>query len=241
MRGAARLGERFTALVRMVLVDRVPRDHRQPDHEFRRRRLIVAVTLAVGATLLGLSLSVRPGDPTFYWLAFLLAGVWVAGAVASGRLHLGYITFRGGLRRPVVTPVVLGLLAAAVFVIGALVVREVPPLRDYTQEVLSHARAGSLALVALVTLLNGIAEEMFFRGGLYAAIGVRRPVLISTVVYAVATLATLNPMLVFAAAALGAVLGLQRRASGGILAPILTHITWSMTMLLVLPPLFGRG
>jgi uncharacterized protein len=44
-------------------------------------------------------------------------------------------------------------------------------------------------------------------------------------------------MLVFAALTLGLLLGLQRRATGGILAPILTHITWSTTMLFALPAL----
>ncbi len=62
--------------------------------------------------------------------------------------------------------------------------------------------------------------------------------LISTVIYAAATLATGNPMLVFAALTLGVVLALQRRASGGILGPIITHVTWSMMMLFLLPPLF---
>jgi membrane protease YdiL (CAAX protease family) len=62
---------------------------------------------------------------------------------------------------------------------------------------------------------------------------------ISTAVYAVATVATGNPMLVFAAVTLGAVLGLQRRASGGVLAPVLTHICWSLVMILALPPLFA--
>jgi membrane protease YdiL (CAAX protease family) len=46
-------------------------------------------------------------------------------------------------------------------------------------------------------------------------------------------------VLVFAAAILGTVVALERRASGGILAPILTHITWSLSMLFVLPPIFA--
>jgi uncharacterized protein len=46
-------------------------------------------------------------------------------------------------------------------------------------------------------------------------------------------------MLSFAAVLLGLVVGLQRRASGGILGPILTHVTWSLAMLLILPRLFG--
>lgn len=122
---------------------------------------------------------------------------------------------------------------------GALVVREVGPLRDYTENVLAHARQGSLPLLAVLTALNGVAEETFFRGALYAALGERHPVLVSTLVYTVVTVATGNPMLVFAAVTLGLVWGLQRRASGGVLAPMLTHVTWSAAMLLALPPLFA--
>lgn len=201
--------------------------------------MVVAATLMIGATLLGFSLAVEPGEPSFYVLTLLLAAVWIVGGLASGQLHLGRIALDTELRRPVFTPIALGLAAGLVFVVGALVVREIPPLASLTQSVLEYARFGSLPLVVAITLLNGIAEEIFFRGGLYAAIGRRGPVLISTGVYALTTVATGNPMLVFAALILGAVLGLQRRASGGILAPILTHVTWSATMVLILPPLFG--
>ena len=47
-----------------------------------------------------------------------------------------------------------------------------------------------------------------------------------------------NLRLAFAALLLGGVVGHPRGASGGILAPILTHLTWSLTMLLALPALF---
>ena len=220
-----------------ALIDKVPRDHAQPDSAFRRRRVVAGLVLVVGAVLLGLSLAVRPGDGTFYPLSLAVAATWVVGGLLSGPLHLGYVPFRGSLRRPVVTPIVIGLLAGAVFVAGALVVREIPPLRDYVVSVLRHASRGNLALVAVVTLVNGAAEEVFFRGALFAAVGRRYPVLISTVIYALVTVATGNPMLVFAAATLGVVLALQRRASGGILAPALTHLTWSTIMLFALPPL----
>jgi uncharacterized protein len=233
------LTARVQQLLAPALIEKVPRDHREPDGAFRRRRLVVALVLVTGALMLGLSLSVGPADPAFYPLTAGLAAVWLIGGLSSGPLHLGRISFRGVLRRPVLTPIAIGLAAAAVFVLGALVVREIGSLRTYTESVLAHARYGSLPLVAAVTLLNGIAEEIFFRGALFAALGRRHPVLASTGIYAVVTLATRNPMLVFAAATLGVVLGLQRRASGGILAPILTHVTWSMAMLLVLPPLFA--
>ena len=38
---------------------------------------------------------------------------------------------------------------------------------------------------------------------------------------------------------LGGVCGLQRRATGGVLAPILTHVIWGPIMVLGLPPIFG--
>ncbi|HEX6247018.1 MAG TPA: CPBP family intramembrane glutamate endopeptidase, partial [Nocardioidaceae bacterium] len=65
------------------------------------------------------------------------------------------------------------------------------------------------------------------------------PVVVSTAVYTLTTVATLNVMLVFSAAVLGVLVGLQRRVSGGVLAPMLTHVTWSMGMLFILPPLLG--
>ncbi len=226
-------------VVRSALVEKVDRDHDETDKVFMRRRIVVGVTLVVGATLLGVSLSVRPGDSTFYALTLGLAAAWIIGGFASGPLHLGRIVVNGSMRRPIVTPILIGLAASAVFVIGALIVRQIPPLADFTENVLAHARVGSLMLIVFITLLNGVAEEIFFRGALFAAIGRRKPVLISTIVYTVVTLASGNPMLAFAAITLGFVLALQRRASGGILAPMITHVTWSTVMVFALPPLFA--
>jgi ABC-type multidrug transport system permease subunit len=43
------------------------------------------------------------------------------------------------------------------------------------------------------------------------------------------------PLLVLAAVIVGLVVGLQRRVTGGILGPIVTHLTWSLGMLFLLP------
>ena len=64
--------------------------------------------------------------------------------------------------------------------------------------------------------------------------------IISTVLYVIATSATTgNPMLGFAAIILGTVCALERRATGGVLAPMLTHFFWGLVMVLALPPIFG--
>jgi membrane protease YdiL (CAAX protease family) len=230
---------RLTGIVRPVLIDKVERDHWQSDAAFLRRRIVVGIALAIGATLLGLSFSVQQGDPAFYPLTLGLAATWAVGSLASGPLHLGHILVGGTLRRPIITPIAVGLLLAAIFVLGSLIVRTIPPLVRLAEDVLGYARLGDLWIIVVITLVNGIAEELFFRGALFAAIGVRHAVLISTVLYASTTIAGGNPVLVFAAAVLGTVVALQRRATGGILAPILTHIIWSLSMLLVLPPIFA--
>src|SRR5213592_2364729 len=90
----ARIAERAVGVVRPLLIDKVERDHRQSDGQFLRRRIVVAVTLVVGATLLGLSFSTKPGDSSFYPLTFGLAAPWVVGRLASGPLHLGHIVLR---------------------------------------------------------------------------------------------------------------------------------------------------
>lgn len=201
-----------------------------------RRRWLVAAVLVVGAALLAVSLTRRPGEAGFYWSTLALAAVWAGGAVLSGPLHRG--TDRRG-RPPVLLGVTTGLLTGALFVAGALVVRRIDVLAEPVAHVLAFANQGALPLVVLITLVNGLAEELFFRGALYTALDRTRPVLVSTVLYAIVTSASGNPMLGFAAVVLGAVCALQRRATGGVLAPVLTHLVWGATMVLGLPPLFG--
>lgn len=224
--------------VRRALWDVVPRDHREESTALRRRQLTVLAVALAGALVLGFSLRIQPGSTSFYWWTLALAGVWVVGAVAAGPLHLGRISYRSGYARPVLTPVVVGLALVALFVVGGLVVREIPTLDAQVRHVLVFADEGVLPLVVLVTAVNGIAEELFFRGALYAAV-TRHPVVITTVANAVVVLAAGNLILTFAALLLATVVGLERRASGGILGPILTHVTWSGSMLFVLPLMFG--
>jgi len=106
--------------------------------------------------------------------------------------------------------------------------------------VLEFANYQTLWLMVFSILLNAIAEELFFRGALYTALEKHYPAIVSTIIYTVAIfVATRNPMLGFAALVLGAVCAFERRATGGVLAPILTHMVWGLTMVLVLPRLFG--
>jgi len=219
--------------VRRSLWDKVPRDHRESTRDLRRRQVVTGVFVVLGAVVLSFSLRIKPGNDWFYLSTLGLAAVWTIGAFASGPLHLG----RTPKGRPVLMPVVYAALLAGLFVVGGLVVRQLPALDAQVRHVLDHADQGSVPLLVVITALNGVAEELFFRGALYAAT-TRYPVVVTTLAYGAATLATGNPMLAFAAVLLGAILGLERRATGGIQAPIITHVVWSLAMLLVLPAIF---
>src|ERR1700739_4818017 len=155
-----------------------------------RRRIVVSAMVVVGATVLGFSLTRRPGETSFYWLTLLLAVVWTVGAFASGPLHLGYIRWRGRNRRPLIAGTLIGLLLAGLFIAGALVAREIAPVRDLITHVLEYSRP--LWLVVLITVVNGVAEELFFRGALYTALGGFPPVALSTFLYIAATLRSGN-------------------------------------------------
>jgi membrane protease YdiL (CAAX protease family) len=212
--------------------------HNEPPGVVRRRRVVVAITLVIGAVVLGFSLRRHPGESSVYWL-ILLAAVWIAGGFVSGPLHLGGICWRGRNQRPVITGTTVGLLLGGVFVLGGFIAREIPAVSALITRVLLFAQHGSFWLIVAITVINGVAEEIFFRGALYTALGRYHPVVISTVLYTCATLASGNPMLGFAAIVLGTVCALERRASGGVLAPVLTHFVWGLIMVLALPPMFG--
>ena len=212
----------------------------EPPAVVRRRRIAVAIIVVIGATLLGYSLGRHPGDTSFYGLTLALAGVWAFGALLARPIHLGHVRFFGRNQRPVISGTIIGLALGGVFILGGLIAREVPALRDYTAAVLEFATQGSLPLIVFITVINGLAEELFFRGALYSALEKHHPAIISTIVYTLAIgVSTLNPMLTFAAVILGAVCAFERRATGGVLAPILTHMVWGLIMVVVLPRVFG--
>jgi CAAX protease family protein len=233
-----RLAHRVESELRSTLTAPAVPEPVAAGRQLRRRRLVSGVFTVIGAGVLAWSLNVDAGSTWFYLASFLLAIVWTVGAVASGPLRLGRVGYPGAGRRPVVAPILIGLGLGAVFVVGAVVVRQIPRLEAAVTGVLAFPREGSWLLVLLVAVVNGTAEELFFRGALYAAVPAHNAVLVTTIVYTLASIASGNLMLGFAAVVLGTLVGLERRASGGVLAPILTHVTWSTTMLVVLPALF---
>jgi len=201
----------------------------------RRRRAVVIATLLLGAGLLGGTLAAPQGSGLFYGLGLLVAATWLGGSFLSGPLHLGR---RGGKEagtREVVAPLLLGVALFLAFAAVALVAGQIPVLKDAVARVLAKADSGPRGFVLAVALVNGIAEEAFFRGAVHTAFGRHHPALWATALYVVVTFATLNLALVAAAVVMGIAFTAEREATRGVLAPIITHVTWSTLVLFLLP------
>lgn len=206
----------------------------------RRHRCRVASATGIsGAGLLAASLSARAGSRRFYLLTAGLAATWTGGAVAAGPLPWTGAPGRGnGLYHLAVLPVLTGAGAFGLFYGAARLARHIPVLDRAITSVLRYAEEGSAPLVLLTASATAVAEELFFRGALWSLAERARPLATTTLAYTATTAVTRNPALTIAGAATSVLFGLHRRASGGILAPALAHLTWSLLMLTCLPPLF---
>jgi uncharacterized protein len=194
---------------------------------------------AGASALLRASFKATAGSARFYWLTASLAGTWTCGALGAGPIPWrgeGGRTGPGSTARAlIVVPVATGAATFAVFYGAARVGRRHRALRRAITSVLSYAEVGSTPLVMLIAAGSGVAEELFFRGALWSG---SRPLRTSTLAYAASTAATGNPALVLAGLITSVIFGWQRDATGGVLAPAVTHVTWSVLMLSYLPPLF---
>jgi membrane protease YdiL (CAAX protease family) len=130
---------------------------------------------------------------------------------------------------------VLALLTFVAFWAADVVGHHLPYVSTALHDVLARADKGPVVVVLAVALVNGLGEELFFRGALFAALEAHRPVLSSTVIYVAVTVATGNIALVAAAAVMGTLFGLQRAHTGSIVASTVTHLGWATLMLLALP------
>jgi len=187
------------------------------------------------AVLLRSAFAARKGSARFYLLTTGLAITWTGGALGAGPIPWRDTRAGNAAWAPIVVPVVSGAATFAVFYGAARAARRHRTLRRPIAGALRYADAGSTPLVVLIASGSAVAEELFFRGALWSG---PRPLRTTTLAYAASTTATGNPALVLAGLVTSVIFGWQRAATGGVLAPAVTHLTWSVLMLRYLPPLF---
>jgi CAAX protease family protein len=203
-----------------------------------RRRAVIATGIG-GAGLLRVSLSSPPGSRRFYLLTMALAGTWAVGALGPGALPVGRPEGQRQARgHGAAVAVLTGAGAFGLCYGAARIARQVPTLDRAIRGALRYEHHGSTPLVVLIASANAVAEELFFRGAVWALVADSHPVAATTLAYAAATAATGNPALVLAGTVTSVLFGLQRRISGSTIAPALSHLTWSFLMLRYLPPVF---
>jgi membrane protease YdiL (CAAX protease family) len=196
-----------------------------------RRKIVVAVCLVIGGVLTAFALNDHKTDVTFFILTFALAGTWIVGALVSGPLHLGF--WEG--KRDLIRPTLLGIAAFIVFLVGDLILRPIPYLHHQIDIIIGHAGGNTALLAVVVAVVNGLGEELFFRGAVYSAFGPKGPLLGATVVYIAVIACAGNPILALAGLIMGTLFALERRATRGILASSATHVVWSLLMIALLP------
>lgn len=199
---------------------------------------LVLLPCLLGGLGLYLARSAGDGSATFYALTVLTALIYAATWWVWGNREAF-----SGPKTDVLRGVVIGAALAAVFMLGAVVVKHIPLLAAPVTELLAMPSAGGWVPTLVVLIINGIGEELVYRDAVpkqlrekfsETATGV-----LSTLLYCVVTIAMGVPLLVFAAGVLGAVCFFEASRSHRVLSPVAVHLTWSTTMLLIMPLVLG--
>jgi uncharacterized protein len=208
----------------------------------RAAGLRTAWSVAAGlgaAALLRSSFAAKAGSARFYLLTAGLTGAWTGGALGAGPIPWrgeGWRTGPASAARAIfIVPALTGAATFAMFYGAARGARRHHAMYHAIASVLRYADAGSTPLIVLIASGSGVAEELYFRGALWSG---SRPLRTTTLACAASTAAAGNPALVLAGLITSVVFGWQRAATGGVLAPAVSHVTWSVLMLRYLPPLF---
>lgn len=174
---------------------------------------------------------------------------WAKIAVASSLLAASALAGMGGRRRGLVrlrvADLALGLASAAllygVFVLGKAILTAILA-RAAADISLVYAPRGSLplwAIGALLFVVTGPAEEIFWRGYLQsvaaARLGAVGGLLVTSGLYALVHLCTLNLPLVLAALTAGLAWGSLYAWRRNLLAPLVSHATWGLLIFVLFP------
>ncbi len=191
--------------------------------------------LAVSTALFGAALAYRQ---TFNpWVTNLLA--------ASAGIALVVLCLRGRLRTllqlqgaPVETGLLLGFGTLGLTHLGyAGAVAVVPSLRSVVERLYADIHGPMPAAITAVIIVVVVAsEELLWRGLAFELFRSRRwAVAGSTLLYAAPQLIGGSWLLLCAALAMGALWAALRSASGGLVAPFVSHAIWSVGLFSVIP------
>ena len=180
--------------------------------------LVVVLAVAVGTTLTTMTFRVPRDSTAFYVTGFAQAGVWTVASVACRPIMW---TGRWGRTCEALTGIGVAVLSFFAFVGAATVGRHIGFFAGPIDSILRKADAGPALLVLALALVNGVAEELFFRGVLIDAtmrLCNGAAVAISTATYVGVTAVGGNNALTAAALVMGTVSAISRVLYAGCLS-----------------------
>jgi membrane protease YdiL (CAAX protease family) len=146
-------------------------------------------------------------------------------------------------RRLVAMGALSGLALYAVFFVGALLVQGTP-LWPWIEDVVELTRGTVPAGLAALVIVFGTSpsEEVLWRGAVFARLTRRygagwRPVVMTSLAYALFVGLSLSPVLPLAALVCGMVWARQRQVTGSLVPSLVSHALWSLLMFLYIPGL----
>jgi membrane protease YdiL (CAAX protease family) len=148
-------------------------------------------------------------------------------------------------RRLVTMGLVSGVALYLCFCAGALLV-QATPLSSRIQQVTELTRTTAPGALAALVIVFGTSpsEEVLWRGAVFARLTRRygpgwRPVVFTTLAYALFVGLSGSLILPLAALVCGAVWARQRQVTGSIVPSLVSHALWSLLMFLYIPGLPG--
>jgi len=182
---------------------------------------------------------------------FALGQPWLLHLFGAASLLISaalWWSFREALR-PLLRPraralgvgVALGaLMTTLTYPVYHLAVELVPALSGETERLYAALRPGGVLALPLLWLpLVGVVEELRFRGALVEALGgARRPLraaLLALLVYTLGQAVSASVVVVLLCLGCGAIWTAARLWSGGLWAPLVSHVIWSSTLLGLFP------
>jgi membrane protease YdiL (CAAX protease family) len=194
----------------------------------------VTISLAIGAVLAAVAWAgLFLGDREHLWgRAAVAAGViGVYGAAVDYR-GIGHLFAHGTWWIEVLIGVASGAVLYAVFWVGEqLLVIVLPTLADEVADLYRVRRHTRFGFMPLVVSVAGSCEEIFFRGFFQHRAGV----LIALGLYGIVHLPERKWILVIAAIVGGAWWGGMLTLTGGLVAPVVSHVTWGLAIIVVAP------
>lgn len=198
----------------------------------------VVVVASVAVAAFGLALWLRGAANV--WLTTGIAGALCIGLAGWSGGDSLLTRFRGG-RTPWIRGILAGLaMSIATWALYPWASALMPGLAVEVERLYSQLQDPPGPVLALpVIALVVLAEELVWRGVVFEALEHHLPVgsaiVIAASAYAVPQLASGSWVLVALALGCGLVWTVQRRISGGLVVPTLTHLTWDVLIFVAFP------